>query len=260
MKRMLLLAGLAACVTPRGDERPVRHSAAFFLVMGGSLVPLACWDAPASQFLDGGRCLELVPENDAVLLDGSGAVESGLHGSIVQCPFGKAPQSGLAVKNVLPRQLAAARFAAWPARGAPEVRAPLPFAGDAAQRTRIEEAIRRSAPWARGAAAITTLEADLDGDGREDRVWAATVLKEGAVGIDPAFSGILWSPAKAPEELLVLARDERVKVDLLGAVDLAGEGGTLLWLARSSEHGTIWTLERHSAGQLERVGRIACIF
>jgi hypothetical protein len=260
VKRIVLLGCLAACVTPRGGERANRHSAGFFLVMGGSLVPLGCWDAPAAQYLEGGRCLELVPENDAVMLDGSTAVESGLHGSIVQCPAGKAPQSGLAVRNVLPRQIAAARFATWPARDAPGVRAPAPFAGDAAERARIEEAIRRSAPWARGPAAITALLADLDGDGREDRIWAATVPKEGAVGIDPAFSGILWSPARAPEELLVLSRDERVKLDLLGAVELSGEGGALLWLARNTEHGTIWTLERHASGQLERIGRIACIF
>jgi hypothetical protein len=246
--------------SPIQAPEPAHLGVLFRVEAGGLLVPLACMDPRTKALASGAACLEIVP-GLAKVRTSTGEILPIRGPQRVDCdPSGEHVQGLALAARPLQRGGEDADFAWWPAQtlDVHRLAAATTRPKDIEERVpALEAAVRRAAPQLKGKLHVEQdTTADIDGDGRLDRLWAVT-LRRGE-SEDLAFGGLFLATARDPERVVTLIQADAERFRVLGAADLDGDGKSELVLYRSYSEGDSTSVVRVHAGSIEEIGTWGC--
>jgi hypothetical protein len=235
---------------------------------GTLLVPIACFDAATRRTRSGHDCLDAVPPDAEVGVAGGATLEivgrvpwpcSGEDAADAPRVFAIAPTSGDGAPAV-------SRWAIWPVTKAASVRTAASMregdadlAIDAADLEAATRAARETGGDVARALRVTqATAADLDGDGRDETIYAATFRTRTDEPSDEAWSGLLAQSGAAHSDFSVLLHDTLASFEALAVLDLEGDGRMELLVSSPYYEGEGVSLIRLSGGGIEVVGSWSC--
>lgn len=243
---LLLVAGLlAACggtpktvaaPEPPRAARPAR-SGVLFVVDFEALLPVACYSTAKKAWLSGAPCLDVIPDDASVQLEG-GRVAKAVGHRVPDTPQCSLSTELLNVEGGAKEKPAS--YAIWPATAEDRVRRVDWNAtkGGAAEfpekdRPRVTAAMEKLGALG-GVHVVQIASADLDGDGTSELLYSVT-----GNGFDPASkkgqSALLLSDHRSPEMVVVRSSDHAV-FRIEGIVDVDDDGLKELWLSERTFH------------------------
>ena len=210
-----------AAATPPGGPSPSTGPRVLFAISDGVLAPLVCHDGRALVQPDSTECMELAPAGELVALDTGARVALG---ETVEAPCNGVEMSRFT--GILPAEgpLGDGRFAVWPLTASTA----LALASDPGLSPTAEELAAMTAVLVRETEGLfevppkleptSGLLADLDADGKPDRVFATH--EDGRLhGVVAAFL------ARDPETAVPLSVMSHDGPRLVGTIDIDGRPG-----------------------------------
>lgn len=243
---LLFASLLAACGTspPKGASKPpapqparAARSGALFVVDFEALLPVACYSATKKAWLSGAACLDVVPDDASVQLEGGRLARCGGH----RVPT--VPQCSLTTELLNVEggaKESPGSFAIWPPTTEGRMRRIAWHAtkGGAAEfpekdRPRVTAAMEKLGA-AGGVHVVQIASSDLDHDGVSEILYSVT-----GNGFDPAskkgVSALLLSDHRLPELAVIRSSDHAV-FRIEGIVDLDDDGLEEVWLSERTFH------------------------
>jgi hypothetical protein len=243
------LTGVAGCggKTPPAPVAPAAttptrtaRSGALFVVDFEALLPVGCYSTAKKAWLSGAACLDLVPDDASVQLEGGRVAKASGHRvpTVTQCTL---TTELLNVEGGAKEPPAS--FAVWPPTAEERVRRIdwNATTGGAAElpendKPRVAAAMAKLGPPAQqsGVHVVQITSADLDGDGTSEILYSVT-----GNGFDPVSkkgtSALLLADHRFPELVVVRSSDHAVfRVE--GVVDVDDDGLKELWLSERTFH------------------------
>lgn len=213
------------------------RSGALFVVDFEALLPVGCYDAARKKWLSGAACLDVVPDDATVQIEGGRVAKTGGHRvpNVTQCSL---DTELLNVEGGAKET--AASYAIWPATAEDRVRRVDWGAtkGGAAEfpekdKPRVTAAMEKLGS-AGSVHVVQITSADLDGDGTSEILYSVT-----GNGFDPATkkgtSALLLSDHRFPEMVVVRSSDHAV-FRMEGIVDVDDDGLKELWISERTFH------------------------
>lgn len=246
--------------TPVAAPEPAHLGVIFRVEPGGLLVPLACFDPRSQALASGAACLPMLP-GDAKVRTSTGETLAIRAPRRIDCdPSGEHAQGLVLATKPLQRGGEDPDFAWWPAQtlDVHRLAAATLHPKDIEERVpALEAAVHRAAPHLKGKLHVEQdTTADIDGDGRLDRLWAVT-LRRGE-SEDLAFGGLFLATARDPDRVVTLIQADAERFQVLGAADLDGDGKAELVLYRSYLEGDSTGVVRIQAGTVQEIGTWGC--
>jgi hypothetical protein len=245
---------------------PPEISATFF-ILDGALVPLGCFDKAKNKLAAGKDCLALTPPGAEVYLKSAHSAQVDVIGAPKRalCEIGDGEPTSLT--SPLVDSGAVFDWATSPKSAAQKVLSVSPDTWGNAPSASDEE---RAAVQAAAAAVDKQVGAnkaevhqaasiDLDGDGKDERVFSAYVVNPR----DTArylFSGIFVARGSDPTKLLLVeqTRTNSEVFKLRAAADLNGDGVHELWINAAFDEGGGDRMYQWKGDKFEPLGKWTC--
>jgi len=244
---LLLVASLLAACGGNATPAPVAptapkaartaRSGALFVVDFEALLPVGCYSTAKKAWLSGAACLDLVPDDASVQIEGGRVAKASGHRvpNVTQCSL---TTELLNVEGGAKE--APASFAIWPPTTEERVRRVdwNTTKGGAAEfpekdKPRVAAAMGKLGSEG-GVHVVQITSADLDGDGTSEILYSVT-----GNGFDPATkkgtSALLLSDHRFPDMVVVRSSDHAV-FRMEGIVDVDDDGLKELWISERTFH------------------------
>ena len=239
-----------------------------FFTLDGALVPLGCYDKDKKKLRAGKECLPLAPKGAEVYLKAAHAAQVDAIGEPKNalCEVGEDKPTSLSAPSV--DAGAAFDWATSPKSAAQKVLSVSPdtwspskirFTDD--ERAAVQAAIEGFEGKVAGnkAEIHQAVGLDLDGDGKDERLFSAYVVNPR----DTArylFSGVLLARGADPSKLLLVekTRTNSEVFKVRAAVDLDGDGRHELWINATFDEGGGDRMVQWKGDAFEPLGKWTC--